>query len=165
MRLRRKKLKYTGSVVLGLNDALVELTGALAGFSFALQDTRLIAMLGVITGVAAALSMASSEYLSIRTDNHGHHPVRAALHTGIAYMAVVILLVTPFFIFSHYLASMLTTLVVGLVIIAAFTFYISRANKLSFWKRFLEMAGISFGVALISFIIGYLIRIYAYNII
>jgi len=163
---RKRKLKYTGSVVLGLNDALVELTGALAGFSFALQNTRLIAVLGVITGVAAALSMASSEYLSIRSDSHdGHHPVRAAIYTGIAYMTVVILLIIPFFVFSHYLVSLLMTLIIGLAIIVAFTFYISRANKLSFWKRFLEMAGISFGVALISFIIGYLVRIYAYNII
>jgi rubrerythrin len=38
--LDEKGLKYVGSVVLGLNDALVEFTGSLAGFTFALQDTR-----------------------------------------------------------------------------------------------------------------------------
>ena len=49
-----------GSVVLGLNDELVEFTGALAGFTLALSDHRLIALTGSITGIAAALSMASS---------------------------------------------------------------------------------------------------------
>ena len=47
-------LKYTGSIVLGLNDALVELTGALAGFTLALKNARLIALVGLVTGIAAA---------------------------------------------------------------------------------------------------------------
>jgi len=63
-----ERLRYIGSMVLGLNDALVELTGALAGLTFALQNTRLIAMAGLITGTAASLSMASSEYLSTKSE-------------------------------------------------------------------------------------------------
>ncbi len=63
-----ERLKYAGSVVLGLNDALVELTGALAGFTLALQNTHLIAAMGLITGIAASLSMAASEYLSTKTE-------------------------------------------------------------------------------------------------
>ncbi len=55
--LDEERLRYVGSVVLGLNDALVELTGALAGLTLALQNTRLIAVTGMITGIAAALSM------------------------------------------------------------------------------------------------------------
>ena len=55
--LKEKKLGYIGSIVLGLNDALVELTGALAGLTLALQNTRLIAVAGLITGIAAAFSM------------------------------------------------------------------------------------------------------------
>ena len=34
------RLKYVGSVVLGLNDALVEFTGTLAGLTFAIQNTQ-----------------------------------------------------------------------------------------------------------------------------
>ena len=64
--LDEERLRYVGSIVLGLNDALVELTGALAGLTFALQNTRLTAMAGLITGVAASLSMATSEYLSTK---------------------------------------------------------------------------------------------------
>ena len=137
----RKRLKYTGSIVLGLNDALVELTGALAGFTLALQNTQLIAMVGLITGIAAALSMASSEYLSIRIDGNGHNPVRAAIYTGTAYITTVFLLVAPFFIFSDYITAMIITLVTVLFIIAGFTYYIAKANKLSVIERFLEMAG------------------------
>ncbi|MBC7131430.1 rubrerythrin family protein, partial [Candidatus Bathyarchaeota archaeon] len=46
-----ERLKYVGSMVLGLNDALVELTGSLAGLTFALKNTSLVAMAGLITGV------------------------------------------------------------------------------------------------------------------
>ena len=55
-----ERLRYISSMVLGLNDALVELTGALAGFTFALGNTTTIAMAGFITGSAATLSMAAS---------------------------------------------------------------------------------------------------------
>ena len=36
-------LSYIGSIVLGLNDAMVELTGTLAGLTFALQNGKLVA--------------------------------------------------------------------------------------------------------------------------
>ena len=52
--IEEERLNYIGSIVLGLNDALIELTGVLAGLSFALQNTRLIAVAGLITGIATA---------------------------------------------------------------------------------------------------------------
>jgi len=57
--LDEEVLRYAGSVVLGLNDALVELTGALAGLTFALQNTRLVALAGLVTGLSAAMSMSA----------------------------------------------------------------------------------------------------------
>jgi VIT1/CCC1 family predicted Fe2+/Mn2+ transporter len=94
--LDEELLRYAGSIVLGLNDALVELTGALAGFTLALQNTRLIALTGLITGVAAALSMAASEYLSTRSEGGGRSPLRASLYTGTAYIITVFLLILPY---------------------------------------------------------------------
>lgn len=67
-RLYEERLEYAGSIILGLNDALVELTGMLAGLTFAISNTRLVAIAGLITGIAAAFSMAASEYLSTKTD-------------------------------------------------------------------------------------------------
>lgn len=59
--LDEERLRYTGSTVLGLNDALMELTGVLAGLTLALRDTKLIVLTGAITGIAAVLSMGVSE--------------------------------------------------------------------------------------------------------
>lgn len=153
-----ERLKYVGSVVLGLNDALVELTGALVGFTFALQDTRLVGMVGLITGIAASLSMAASEFLSTREESAGKNPVKAALITGGAYVLTVFLLILPYLIFENIWFCLFCVVAAALSIIGIFTYYISVAKELDFRKRFLEMAGISLGVATINFLIGLVIR-------
>lgn len=151
-------LQYAGSVVLGLNDALVELTGALAGLTLALQNTKLIALSGLITGIAAAMSMAASEYLATRSEQTEKHPVRAAIYTGIAYIVTVALLIIPYLVISNYYVDLALALTTAFIIIAAFNYYISIAKDEPFKERFAEMAGLSFGVAAISFVIGYFIR-------
>jgi VIT1/CCC1 family predicted Fe2+/Mn2+ transporter len=156
--LDEERLQYAGSVVLGLNDALVELTGALAGLTLALQNVKLIALSGLITGIAASMSMAASEYLSTRSEDTKKHPVRAAIYTGIAYIITVALLVLPYLLFSNYILDLLIALTTAVIIIAVFNYYISIAKGESFRDRFLEMAGLSLGVALFSFVIGYFIR-------
>ena len=158
--LDEERLRYIGSIVLGLNDALVELTGALAGLTLALQNVKLIALSGLITGIAAAMSMAASEYLSTRSEETEKHPVRAAIYTGIAYILTVTLLVLPYLLIQNYIVDLLITLVVAVLIIAVFNFYISVAKDEPFRPRFLEMAGLSLGVAMFSFLIGYLIRLW-----
>ncbi|HSL28315.1 MAG TPA: VIT1/CCC1 transporter family protein [Anaerolineales bacterium] len=156
--LDEERLRYAGSIVLGLNDALVELTGALAGLTLALQDVKLIALSGLITGIAASMSMAASEYLSTRSEDTSKHPVRAAIYTGIAYIITVALLVLPYLLFDNYILDLIITLTIAVVIIAVFNYYISVAKGESFRARFVEMAGLSLGVAIISFVIGYFIR-------
>ena len=156
--LDEERLRYAGSVVLGLNDALVELTGALAGLTLALQNVKLIALSGLITGIAASLSMAASEYLSTRSEKTDKHPVRAAIYTGIAYIITVTLLVLPYLLIQNYIIDLIITLTLAVLIIAGFNYYISVAKDEPFRSRFLEMAGLSLGVALFSFIIGYFIR-------
>ncbi|MGI5917406.1 MAG: VIT1/CCC1 transporter family protein [Anaerolineae bacterium] len=153
-----ERLRYVGSMVLGLNDALVELTGMLAGLTLALQNVGLIGMTGLITGIAASLSMASSEYLSTKSEQGGLNPVRAALYTGIAYIVTVFVLILPYLVLPHYLLALGVTLLNAVLIILFFTFYVSVAQDVPFKRHFLEMTGISFGVALISFGIGYLVR-------
>jgi VIT1/CCC1 family predicted Fe2+/Mn2+ transporter len=156
--IREEKLSYVGSIVLGLSDALVELTGALAGFTFALQNGQLIAVAGLITGVAASLSMAASEYLSTKSEESELSPVKSSIYTGIAYFLTVIFLIFPYLVLSSPFVALIWTLVNAIIIILIFTFYISVAKDLSFKHRFSEMAAISLGVALISFGIGFLIR-------
>lgn len=158
--LDEERLQYAGSVVLGLSDALVELTGALAGLTLALQNVQLIALSGLITGVAASLSMAASEYLATRSEETTKHPVRAAIYTGIAYISTVAILITPYLIFENYFLDLALALISGVIIIAIFNYYISVAKDESFKDRFLEMAGLSLSVAVFSFGIGYLIRLF-----
>jgi vacuolar iron transporter family protein len=154
-----ERLRYAGSVVLGLNDALVELTGALAGYTFAFQNTRLIAMTGLITGIAAAFSMAASEYLSQRSDpNSEVSASKSSLYTGIAYIITVALLVLPFFLLSNYLIAIGLTLTVVILVIFGFNYYICTAKDLSFKRHFLEMLVVSLGVTLLSFAVGVLVK-------
>lgn len=159
--INEERLSYMSSVVLGLNDALVELTGALAGFTLSIQNSRIIALMGLITGISASLSMAASEYLSTKSEADPEIQQRAAksaLYTGIAYIFTVIALVIPYFLIINYINSLIGTIVIAIIIIFIFNFYISVANDYNFKRRFIEMAAISIGVATLSFIIGYLVK-------
>jgi VIT1/CCC1 family predicted Fe2+/Mn2+ transporter len=156
--LDEERLRYVGSVVLGLNDALVEFTGTLAGLTFALQNSQVIAMAGLITGVAASLSMGASEYLSQKSSEGSQNAGKAALYTGTAYIFTVFLLVLPFLLFSNPYVALPITLGCAILVIFLFTFYISIAKDLPFVRRFLEMVAISMGIAAISFVIGLIIR-------
>jgi VIT1/CCC1 family predicted Fe2+/Mn2+ transporter len=157
--INEERLKYVSAVVLGLNDALVELTGALAGFTFALQDSRLVAMTGLITGIAASLSMGSSEYLSTKADEVEKSPRKAATYTTVAYFLTVLALIMPFLLLENIYISLVTSICSAILILLVFTYYISVAKDLHFRKRFLETAGISLGVAFITFVLGLLVRI------
>lgn len=158
--LDEKSLRYVGSVVLGINDALVEFTGSLAGFTLALQNTQLIAAAGLIMGIAASLSMGASEYLSQKSEGSANNPMTAAFYTGGAYVLTVMVLIMPFLLLSAPLKAYAITLSLAILIIVLFTFYTSVAKDLPFLKRFAEMAAISLGIAAISFVIGLLVRIY-----
>jgi VIT1/CCC1 family predicted Fe2+/Mn2+ transporter len=155
-----ERLRYVGSMVLGLNDALVEFTGALAGYTFALQNTRLVAVTGLITGAAASLSMATSEYLSTKSEGNTKNPLKAAVYTGIAYVLTVLFLISPYLLLTDLYACLSLTIVAAVVVIFLFTFYISVAKDLPFRKRFLEMTAISLGIAGLTFTIGFFIREY-----
>ena len=157
--LDEERLQYVGSMVLGLNDALVELTGSLAGFAFALQNTRLIALSGLIVGISATFSMASSEFLAARSEGRSD-ALKSCSYTGIAYLLTVIALIAPYLIFpgTQFIPALLCMLLVVVLIIAGFTYYTSVAQDQPFKSRFLEMAIISISVAVLSFIVGILAK-------
>jgi len=154
-----ERVKYVGSLVLGINDAIVELSGALVGLALTLQNNKLVGVAGLITGIAASLSMSASEYLSQKAEKSLISPLKAALYTGIAYMMTVILLTLPYLALPEYPVALLSMLVSVILVISIFTFYISTVKDVSFKRMFLEMLLISIGVAAISFVIGWLMRI------
>ncbi len=155
-----ERLRYVGSIVLGLSDALVELTGVLAGLTFTLQHTRVIAMAGLITGIAASLSMAASEYLSSKSEEGKGNPLKASVYTGSAYVITVLFLIFPYLILTNLYLCLSITVLNAIMVIFVFTFYISIAKDISFRNRFLEMTLISLGIAALTFCIGYVIRIF-----
>lgn len=155
-----ERLKYMGSIVLGLNDALVELTGALAGLTFAFGRTNLIAATGFITGIAASFSMASSEYLSQKMEKGPSrtHPIKSALYTFVAYVITVVVLILPFLLISHPYLALGVSLVLSVLVIGVFTYYSAVTQDSCFRKRFLEMVLISLGIAAFSFGLGVVVR-------
>lgn len=157
--LDEERLQYVGSMVLGLNDALVELTGSLAGFTFAMQNTNLIALSGLIIGISATFSMASSEFLAARSEGRTD-ALKSCSYTGTAYLITVVLLVLPYLLLgsSQYVLALICMLAIVVLIIAVFTYYTSVAQDQPFTSRFAEMALISIGVAVISFFVGILAK-------
>ncbi len=157
--LDEERLQYVGSMVLGLNDALVELTGSLAGFTFAMQNTRLIALSGLIIGISATFSMASSEFLAARSEGRSD-ALKSCTYTGIAYLFTVVALILPYLLLGteQYIAALICMLVVVVAIIAGFTYYTSVAMDQPFRRRFGEMSLISIGVAVMSFFVGILAK-------
>lgn len=155
--LDEESLHYVGSMVLGLSDALVELAGSLAGFTFALQNTKLVALSGLIVGISATFSMASSEFLSAKSEGRGD-ALKSCSYTGIAYLLTVVALILPYVLLSNPLIALAIMIGIIVLIIAGFTYYTSVAQDLKFAPRFLEMSGISIGVAVISFVVGILAK-------
>ena len=157
--LDEESLQYVGSMVLGLNDALVELTGSLAGFALAMQNNRLIALSGLIVGISATFSMASSEFLAARSEGRSD-ALKSCSYTGTAYLITVVLLILPYLLLgtTQYILALALMLIIVVLIIAGFTYYTSVALDQPFKSRFTEMAAISIGVAVLSFFVGILAK-------
>lgn len=158
--LNDQRLNYAGAIVLGLNDALVELTGTLAGLTFAFNNNNIVGTTGLIMGIAASLSMAASGYLSSQEEeaNENIQPTTAAIYTGMSYVITVFILVLPYFLQDNPYVALISMLLLTILIIAGYTYYISVAKSVSFKKRFVQMTAISLGVALISYGIGQLVK-------
>ncbi|MBQ7303666.1 MAG: VIT1/CCC1 transporter family protein [Alphaproteobacteria bacterium] len=154
--LDEERLNYVGAMVLGLNDALVELTGTIAGMTFVLANTTLIAMAGIITGVSATLSMAASNYLAERADGNPN-ALKASFYTGIAYLVTVVCLVLPYLLFptDMYVAALVCMIAIVVFLVFIFNYYIGIVKSEPFLPKFIEMSGISLSVALIAFLIGW----------
>jgi len=154
--LEDKKLLYAGAIVLGMNDALVELTGTLSGIALAFDHPQTVGITGAIMGIAASLSMAGSSYLEAKENPDS--AIRAgvyATYTGIAYILTTTVLVLPFFVLESIAAALAVMFGGAVVAIFAYNFYIAVAKEQPFIHRTSQMLMITFGVALISFAIGY----------
>lgn len=147
----QKNFDYRGSIILGMHDAIVSLTGLIAGLGFAFSNREVIILSCIISSITASLSMGAANYLAVKATNRTH-AIHAAFFTAIAYMATCILLILPFFVFKNLSVALLSVLIMVIFIIYMFNFIFYRENQ--FYKHFYEMLTICISVSIIAFIIG-----------
>ena len=70
----------------------------------------------------------------------------------------VLALILPYRVFENFYVCLSFTLAAAVLIIGFFNYYISVAKDVPFRRRFLEMSGLSLGVAALSFFIGFIVR-------
>jgi VIT1/CCC1 family predicted Fe2+/Mn2+ transporter len=156
--INENRVVYLGATILGLNDGLVELTGALAGLTAALQNSLIVAISGLIAGIAASMSMAASSYLQARAE--GRNPRISAYYTGISYISVVLCLVLPYFLVSNIYFALFSSILIAILIVASMSFYVSVLFERDYKRELVEMFLLSLGIAFITFLIGSLARMF-----
>ena len=154
-----ERLKYSADIVRGMNVAIVEITGALAGFTFAFQNSEMVVETIIIVGIVMSLSVMSTEYLAAKTDSHIATPLKSLLYAGAANIFTIFLLLLPYLLFRNIYIALALTIATAVIIIYVFAFFISVIKNISIRKRFLQMVLISIGIATLAFGIGLLARL------
>ncbi len=148
-----RNYKNSAAIVLGMHDALVSLTGMIAGLTFALADRPSIILSAIIASVAAGMSMGASNYLAEKT-NDNTDALRAGIMTGAAYLGTCALLIMPFCVLANTKIALCASFVMAILIICTCNWCIGHINKKRWWKHAVEMLVICATVSIISFIIG-----------
>lgn len=154
--LKEARVSYIGFIVLGLADAIVEITGVHSGFLGVTGSTLIAGVAGVIVGFAAAISMGSASYLQAKQEPE-KSAIVSAFATGISYFFSVILLALPYFLIRTMIIAFTVSTSVGIVLIAGFTFYGAVVFERKFWREFGEAAGLMLATAVATFIWGAII--------
>ncbi|MCX8199332.1 MAG: rubrerythrin family protein [Sulfolobales archaeon] len=147
------RVKYLGSIMLGISDALVELTGIYSGALGVFANTLSAGLTGLLAGISAAISMAIASYAQAKHEV-GKAPKIAALYTGIAYLLVVLLLALPYFLANAITSAFAAMIVVALLVIAYMSFYSSVLFKKNYLREFIETSGLMLGVSTLLFMLG-----------
>ena len=149
----KRKFKTSGAIVLGMHDALVSLTGMIAGLTFAFADKGFIIISAIIASVTAGLSMGASCYLAEKTYEN-KYAINAGVATGMAYIGTCALLILPFCVMDNTYIAMISSFLIAGGIIFGCNFFIHRTNGRAFWRHALEMLTICVSVSIVAFIIG-----------
>lgn len=143
--------EYKSAIILGMHDAIVSLTGLIAGLFFAFTDTNIIVISCIISSISASLSMGAANYLAVKS-THPDDALKSALCTSAAYMTTCVLLILPFFILRGRVITFISIVAIAVAIILAFNLFFYRGRR--FYKHFWEMLAICTIVSIVAFIIG-----------
>lgn len=159
MKMVKSYFSYGGALVLGIHDALVTLTGTIAGLTISLTERNLIILTSVISSVVAALSMSASSYLATRTNQSKIRiAITAGCITGSFYIITCTLLILPFVFNTNINTALLFTFINAILIIFLTNLWLYFKNKNLFIHRFVEMISVCATVSIIAFFIGQLAK-------
>lgn len=153
------RVKYMSFIVLGLADAVVEISGIHAGSLGIYKLTKLAGLAGVVAGMAASIAMASAAYAQAKQGFEGSAKW-SAIYTGVSYMFTAIFLALPYFLTDNMGLALGASLVVGVVLVAMMTYYDTVISAKGFRRQFAEIAGIILAASLALFIAGTLVGQY-----
>ncbi len=151
------RVKYMSFIVLGLADAVVEISGIHAGSLGIYNRTELAGLAGVVAGMAASIAMASAAYAQAKQGFEGSAKW-SAIYTGVSYMFTAIFLALPYFLTGSMITALGISLVVGVALVAAMTYYDTVISARKFKRQFGEIAGIILAATVALYIAGTLIR-------
>ena len=157
-KIESSAIRYISFVVLGLADALVEITGIHAGSLGIYQQTRVAGLAGIVAGAAASLAMASAAYAQAKQGFKGSAKL-SAVYTGVSYFVTAIILATPYFVFEGQLLALTTSMILAVVIVTLITYYSTVISAKPFLRDFLEITLIMFGVTAALYLFGYFIHV------
>ena len=157
--IQENRVKYMSFIVLGLADAVVEISGIHAGSLGIYGKTQLAGLAGIIAGMAASIAMASAAYAQAKQGFQGSAKW-SAIYTGVSYMITAVFLALPYFLTPNMVGALATSLIIGVVLVAAMTFYDTVISGRPFKRQFGEIAGIILAASLALFVVGTLVGQY-----
>jgi len=151
--INERVVRYMSFIVLGLADAIVEITGVHAGFLGVTSSTLIAGVAGLVVGFAAAIAMASAAYLQAKHEA-AKSPSLSAIYTGVAYLAAVALLAFPYFLTGNMQYAFSASIGFAVLLIAGFTFYGAIISETGFVKAFVQSIALTLGTAFAAFVFG-----------
>jgi len=151
-------VKYMSFIVLGLADALVEISGIHAGSLGICNRTELTGLAGIVAGAAASIAMASAAFAQAKQGFQGSASLSAA-YTGASYFIAAVILAVPYFLTSSNAYAIGASLTLAVVIIAATSYYNAVISTKGFKRDFAELTGIMFGATIALYVFGTVIGI------
>jgi VIT1/CCC1 family predicted Fe2+/Mn2+ transporter len=152
-------LRYMSFIVLGLADAIVEISGIHAGSLGIYSSTKLTGLAGVVAGAAASMSMASAAFAQAKQGFEGSAKI-SAMATGLSYFASAIFLAMPYFLTSNPVYAMGASLTVAFAVLTFASYYNSVISGANFRRDLAELAGTMFGASVALLLLGEGIRMY-----
>lgn len=155
--MQGRYLKYISFVILGLADAIVEISGIHAGSLGIYHSTKITGLAGIVAGASASIAMASAAYAQAKQGFQGS-PSMSALFTGVSYFINAVVLATPYFLTQSQITAIAISMIVAVLIIAFVCYYNSVVSQSHFLRDFSELAGIMLGASAALFLFGLVIR-------